>query len=260
MSELHGTIVDIGDLGFSGYFVSPADGAAIKGGLVVIHEIWGLVDHIKDIADRYAAEGYQVIAPDILSRGGVTPEVGEDLQRLRESADEEERTRFQPLLREKMAPVNVPEYAEWAVSALKQTVDALVLLPGVDGRVAVLGYCFGGSYSFALAAADSRVKAAAPYYGAPPQETDYAGFACPVHAFYGRNDSRLIDALPEVEAKMRAAGVDFEATVYENAGHAFFNDSNAHAYVPDAAADAWRQTLGFLDAALGRAETAATPH
>src|SRR5882757_92240 len=71
----------------------------LRGALVLIHEIWGLVDHIKDIADRYAAEGYLVIAPDILSRGGVTPEVGSELSRLM-AGTEEERTKAQPLMRE----------------------------------------------------------------------------------------------------------------------------------------------------------------
>src|ERR1700712_3866201 len=76
----------------------------LRGALVVIHEIWGLVDHIKDVADRYAAEGYLVIAPDILSHGGVTPEVGLQLASLMSGTDEE-RAVAQPLLRERMAPV-----------------------------------------------------------------------------------------------------------------------------------------------------------
>lgn len=234
--------------GFTGYVSRPQ--GDVKGGLVVIHEIWGLVDHIKDVADRFAAQGYIVVAPDILSYGGITPEVGNELQRLRESDDEEERTRVQPLMREKMAPVHEPEYASWAVSALKQVVDWLAVQPGVSGRLAVTGFCFGGTYAFALAAADDRIRACAPFYGAPPQETDFQGFDCPVRAFYGENDARLIDGLPEVEQRMSEANVDFEATVYPDAGHAFFNDTNSHAYVESVATDAWQKVNAFFDSAL----------
>lgn len=246
MSELRGETIDFD--GFTGYVSRPAGEA--KGGLIVIHEIWGLVDHIKDVADRFASQGYLVVAPDILSHGGITPEVGDELQRLRESDDEEERTRLQPLMREKMAPVQEPDYASWAVSALKQVVDWLEVQPGVE-HVGVTGFCFGGTYSFALAADDRRVRAAAPFYGAPPQGTDLAGFGCPILAFYGEQDSRLVDDLDELQKQMADAGVQFRAVVYPNTGHAFFNDTNAHAYDADAATDAWQQVTAFLEKNLG---------
>jgi carboxymethylenebutenolidase len=104
----------------------------LRGALIVIHEIWGLVDHIKNVADRYAAEGYLVVAPDILSHGGITPEVGLELGRLMFRGTDEERATAQPLMREKMAPVNQPEYAAWAVAALSKVVDYLEAQPGVD--------------------------------------------------------------------------------------------------------------------------------
>jgi dienelactone hydrolase len=72
----------------------------LRGAVIVIHEIWGLVDHIKSVADRYAAQGYLVIAPDILSHGGVTPEVGEELTALQHNPSEEERAKAQPIMRE----------------------------------------------------------------------------------------------------------------------------------------------------------------
>ncbi|HEY0247106.1 MAG TPA: dienelactone hydrolase family protein [Gryllotalpicola sp.] len=246
MSELQGNSIEFD--GFTGYVSRPT--GELRGGLIVIHEIWGLVDHIKAVADRFAAQGYLVVAPDILSRGGISPETGAELERLRESADEEERTRLQPLMREKMTPVHEPDYGSWAISALKQVVDWLEVQPGVAGRLAVTGFCFGGTYSFALAAADDRVRASAPFYGAPPQTTDYEGFACPVRAFYGRNDPRLMEGLPEVERRMQEAGVDFAATIYEGAGHAFFNDTNSHAYNEEAATDAWEKVNTFFATTL----------
>jgi carboxymethylenebutenolidase len=247
MTELSGNVIEFD--GFTGYVSRPS--GEVRGGVIVIHEIWGLVDHVKDIADRFAAQGYIAVAPDILSHGGITPEVGNELQRLRESADEEERTRVQPLMREKMTPLQQPEYGAWAVAALQQVVDWLEARPEVAGRIAVTGFCFGGTYSFALAAADRRVRAAAPFYGAPPQGTEFAGFGCPVRAFYGEQDERLITGLPEVKQRMSEAGVDFEATVYPGTGHAFFNDTNAHAYDAEAAGDAWRKVNTFFEETLG---------
>jgi carboxymethylenebutenolidase len=233
----------------SGYRADPV--GEPRGAIILIHEIWGLVDHITDVADRYAAEGYLVIAPDILSGIGVDPAVGAELQRLIFNADEKTRTDAQPLMREKLAPSHAPGYAAYAVSALIAAVDYLEAQPGVNGRIAVTGFCFGGGYSFALAAADPRVRAAIPFYGAAPDGTAIAAISCPVLAIYGRNDPRIVDGIPALTDAMQHAGVDFEAKIYENAGHAFFNDSNTTTYVPDAATDAWHRSLSFLAANLG---------
>jgi carboxymethylenebutenolidase len=222
----------------------------LRGALIVIHEIWGLVEHIKNVADRYAAEGYLVIAPDILSHGGVTPEVGLELGRLMFSGTDEERAKAQPLMREKMAPVNQPEYAAWAVASLTKVVDYLEEQPDVDGRIGVLGFCFGGSYSFALAAADDRIRSAIPFYGTPPETANLAHLDCPVLALYGETDERLMQSLPDVTQRMHDAGVDFQSHVYEGAGHAFFNDTNPIMYRPEVAADAWTRSLEFLRGSL----------
>ncbi|MBB5632212.1 carboxymethylenebutenolidase [Cryobacterium mesophilum] len=221
-----------------------------KGAVIVIHEIWGLVDHIRSVADRYAAEGYLAVAPDILSDAGVSPSVGQELHNLAKNQDEATRMTAQPLMREKLTATREPAYGAWAISQLRRVVDYLETQPGVDGRIAVTGFCFGGSYAFALAAADPRVKAAAPFYGAPPEESDIASIACPIHAFYGGLDERLMDSLPAVSTAMADAGVDFEATVYEGARHAFFNDTNDLTYDAEAASDSWTQVLEFLEAEL----------
>jgi carboxymethylenebutenolidase len=229
----------------------------LRGALIVIHEIWGLVDHIKNVADRYAAEGYLVIAPDILSHGGITPEVGLEIAKLMAGSDED-RTKAQPLMREKMAPVNVPEYAAWAVGALKSVVDYLEAQPEVDGRIGVLGFCFGGSYSFALAASDRRIRGAVPFYGSPPATAELAHLDCPVLALYGDQDERLMQSLPEVTQRMHDAGVQFESHIYTDAGHAFFNDTNPHSYRPEVAADAWTRSLEFLRGTLAPSDPPVT--
>lgn len=225
--------------------------AAPRGAIVLIHEIWGLVPHIRDIADRFAAEGYMVYAPDLLSDIGMTPEVGQDILAMMADPDEERRSAAQPRLREALAPTRAPDFAHGAIQRLRTVVDAVESEPGVDGRIAVVGFCFGGSYAFSLAAADARVRAAVPFYGQAPDADAIALIGSPVLALYGQDDPPLVDALPGVRATMSAAGVAFTAVVYPDAPHAFFNDTNAQRYRPDAAADAWERTLGFLDEKLG---------
>jgi len=235
------------DASFDAYVARPA-GEPI-GGLVLIHEIWGLVDHIRDVADRYAAEGWLVAAPDILTHGGVAPALGEELFALLNSDDEEARTAAQPRMREALAGMRAPEYAAWAVGALRTTLDwleaALGQAQGASDRLAVTGFCFGGTYSFALAVADDRIRAVAPFYGTAPAPEDIAKIQAPILAVYGRHDPALIDALPAVTQAMADAGVTFEPVVYPDAAHAFFNDTGRR-YRADDAADAWRRVTAFL--------------
>jgi carboxymethylenebutenolidase len=233
----------------SAYRAEPTGEA--RGAIIVIHEIWGLVDHIKEVADRYAAEGYLVVAPDLLSKVGMNAAAGEELRALVMNPDEATRVAAQPLMREKLAPVGSPEFGAWATTTLTKVVDYLDAQSGIDGRIAVLGFCFGGTYAFALAAADPRVRASLPFYGQPPETAQLGAIACPVLAFYGDQDARLMETLPGVTAALKDAGVDFEAKVYAGAQHAFFNDSNAAtSYDPAAAADSWTRSLAFLDGSL----------
>jgi carboxymethylenebutenolidase len=232
---------------FDAYLAPAAEGVPFKGALIVIEEIWGLTDHIKDVADRYAAQGYLVLSPDLIGHTGFDAHLGTELQQLMFSSDEKARAEAQPRMREAMAPVHAPEFAAWAVPALVASVDYLDEQPGVDGRIGVIGYCFGGSYAFALAAADSRVRAALPYYGQPPETAELENINAPILAFYGQTDERLITNLPQVTEAMEKAGVDFTAKVYEDTGHAFFNDTNPHTYNAADAADAWQLSLAFLD-------------
>ena len=221
-----------------------------KGGVIVIHEIWGLVDHITGVADRFAAEGYLAIAPDLLSDAGVTPEVGQEIFRLVNDPDDAKRTAAQPRMREQMAPAYAPEFAAGAVSKLRLIVDALEETPGIDGRIAVTGFCFGGTYAFALVADDDRLQAAVPFYGTAPDLDTISDIHCPVLAFYGAQDERLMNDLPRVEADMEESAIDFEDVVYPDAGHAFFNDTNPRTYRASDAADAWQRTLAFLESRL----------
>lgn len=244
-----GAMVDLD--GVTAYRAEPR--VVPRGALVLIHEIWGLVPHIRDVADRYAAEGYLVLAPDLLSDAGITPEVGAELADLRNEPDEEKRLQGQALLRDKFAVMNAPAFAAEAVTKLRLVVDALAAEPGIGGRIAVTGFCFGGSYSFALAAADPRVRAAIPFYGTGPDAAAVARITCPVLALYGEDDPRVMATLPQTREEMADAGVDFTAQVYPGARHAFFNDTNETAYDAVAAGDAWTRALAFLALHLGAA-------
>jgi len=224
-----------------------------KGGLLLISEIWGMVDHIKDVADRFAAEGYLVLAPDLLTDIGMTPDVAAEVLTGLADPDPEQRSKVQPRLREITSPLHSPEFADKAVAALRACFDHLEGVPVLAGRVAVAGFCFGGTYSFTLAAKEPRLRAAVPFYGTCDfSEEELGRINCPVLAFYGEEDKALVDKLPLVKARMFGAGVDFEAVVYPGTGHAFFNDSTPIRYDADAATDSWKRTLAFLEQSLNQ--------
>lgn len=221
-----------------------------RGAIIVIHEIWGLVDQITRIADRWAAEGYLALAPDLLSDVGITPEVGDALSAISREPDDAIRTARQPELREALAPARAPEFAQTAIEKLRAVVDYLETVPGIDGRIAVTGFCFGGTYSFALAANDPRIRAAVPFYGTAPSTDKIADIRCPILALYGELDPPIVEPLPEVRQRMADAGVDFRHHVYPGALHAFFNETNPRTWHADAAADAWRRATAFVADAL----------
>jgi len=227
------------------------DGDA-KGGVIVIHEVWGLNAHTKDIAHRFAAEGYVAVAPELL---GETDIARYAAQMQLDLFNPKTRNETQPKLRELMAPMREPGFAEKTLGRLQACFDYLVQLPVVHGRVAVVGFCFGGSYSFSLAMAEPQLMAAVPFYGhvdvSDPERLKQ--ISCPVLAFYGEKDEGLMASLPEVKEAMRAAGTGFTPVVYPDAGHAFFNDTNPYAYNEAAAKDAWQKTLDFLQKGMDEA-------
>jgi carboxymethylenebutenolidase len=221
----------------------------VKGGLIVVHEVWGLSDHIKDVADRFAKEGYYVIAPNLLSDTDIekhlTPNLAKDL------FDPEKRNATQPVLRKLMAPIQEPEFGPKTTEKLKKLFNYLCDKSETRQKVAVVGYCFGGSYSFNLAIAEPRLLAAIPYYGHVDQDVEQLRqISCQVMAFYGEKDERLIASLPSLEERMHEANIDFTAQVYASCGHAFFNDTNPFAYKEEAAKDSWKRTLDFLEASF----------
>jgi carboxymethylenebutenolidase len=226
------------------YLAEPSE--MVKGGLIVVHEVWGLTDHIKDVADRFASEGYMVLAPDLLSDTGINEKITPSMQE--DMFNPEKRSAVQPKLREMMAPLSQPGFSQSTVEKLQACFNWLAKQPQTNGNVAITGFCFGGTYSFSLAIAEPKLRAAAPFYGHADQTVEeLKNITCPVMAFYGENDERLIEPLPELKNKMKQANVNFSAEVYPDCGHAFFNDTNKYAYNEAAAKDAWQKVLAFLE-------------
>jgi carboxymethylenebutenolidase len=235
---------------FPTFLMTPDDKKKYPG-LIVIEEIWGLNDHIKDVAKRFAKEGYIVLSPELLSETGITEKADQSL--LEQVKNPATRDEAQKKLRVLFAPLQSPEFAESAIAKLKVCVDYLFAHKQVNSNVGVLGFCFGGTYAYALAAVDSRIKAAVPFYGhAPEPHEEIKGIQCPVLAFYGEQDEGLMSTLPEVKKAMKKYGKDFEAVVYSNTGHAFFNDTNPNRYNKKATEDAWKKSLKFLSGNLNK--------
>ncbi|HUC88124.1 MAG TPA: dienelactone hydrolase family protein [Candidatus Binatia bacterium] len=245
-----GKMIDISaDKSIEAYLASPAEGA--KGAIIVIHEVWGLTGHIKSVADRYASEGYIALAPGLLSNSVFDSKKVAELQKA--IFDPARRNSVQPELRQLMAPMQEPDFGELTVSRLQACFDYLYKLPEAHQKVAVNGFCFGGTYSFSLAIVQPKIVIALPFYGHSDQPVDeLKNITCPVHAFFGQNDERLISQLPDLKKRMKAAGVDFTAKAYPNCGHAFFNDSNPLAHNKAAATDAWATVLSLLSEVMNR--------
>jgi len=152
-----------------------------------------------------------------------------------------------------MAPLQAPGFGEKTASRVQACFDYLQDQPQVDGKVAITGFCFGGTYSFSLAVHEPRLKAAVPFYGHSDfSSDDLKKIKCPVLAFYGANDERLIDGLEKLKQDMKSANVNFAAKIYPDCGHAFFNDTNRFAYNEAAAADAWLEANKFLAANISK--------
>jgi carboxymethylenebutenolidase len=202
----------------SGYLARP--GKAIPG-VIVLQEWWGLVPHIKDVAGRFAAQGYIALAPD-LYHGKTTVEAAE-AEHLLKGLD-------------------------WARAA-KEIAGAVRHLRGVEGatKIGVVGFCMGGALTI-IAATQPGVDAYAAFYGFPPAgAAPLSNIAAPGLLFFGEDEPFF--SVPDAKAfadGQRKRGREAEVIIYPGAGHAFFNNERPEAYRKDAANDAWRLTLDLF--------------
>lgn len=173
--------------------------------LVVIHENRGLTDWVRSVADQLAELGYIAIAPDLLS--GMAPNGGRTSDFPDADAAREAISRLPP---------------EQVTADLNAAADYVAKLPACNGKVAVAGFCWGGSQSFRFATNRANLAAAFVFYGTGPDDKEaIARIRCPVYGFYGGSDARVNATVPKSEALMKEAGKVFEAVTYEGAGHAF---------------------------------------
>lgn len=208
-----------------GYLSRPADTSKSYPGVFIIHENRGLVEHSKDIARRYAGQGYVALAIDLVSRkGGSGADTTANMAALAG------------------ANVNIEDL----VADTKAYATYLQGLEGVrKNGVGVTGFCFGGGYAFEAAIAAPEVVAAVPYYGICRLMDQLSKTKAAVLAMYGANDGRVTSQAEQVKAELAKTGKPYEVKIYEGANHAFFNGTGAN-YNATAAADAWPKTLNWF--------------
>ena len=219
----HGTI--------RGYFARPfsADSRAETGaklpGILVIHENRGLNPHTEDVARRFALANFNAFAPDVLTSVGGYP--GDDFRGGQMFGRLDAAKRTQDLLAS----------ARW----LKARADG-------NGRVGVTGFCFGGGMSNALAGMmGDELAAAAPFYGGQTPAADVPKIKAAILIHHGALDRGLMEAFPAQEAELKKNNIRYEAHVYPNSVHGFFNDATPERYNPATAQQAWTRTLEWFN-------------
>ncbi len=233
--SLMGEMIKVEDL--PAYLARPS--GEVKAAILVIHEVWGLTEHIKSVADRLANEGYLALAPDFLAGSGIN--VGKLAGLQEDLFNPEKRNETQPKLRKLMTPMQNPEFGKRALANTKKCFSYLYDLPEAKQKVAVIGFCFGGTYAYSLAVNEPQLALAIPFYGhCDFSISELAEIKCPVRAFYGQNDEGLGAQIEKLPNSMELAEVDFEQKIYSNSSHAFFNDTNRFAYNGKAAGEAWQ--------------------
>jgi carboxymethylenebutenolidase len=201
--------------------------------VILIHEIFGLTDWVRGVADQLAEQGYIAIAPDLLSGtalgGGGTAELG--------GAD---------AVRKAISSLPPNQ-----ITADLDAVAAYVTkLPACNGKLAVAGFCWGGSQSFRFATHAPQLGAAFVFYGTGPNDAQsLSGIHCPVYGFYGGNDARVSATIPNTEELMKKEGKQYQPVTYDGAGHGFMRAGEAPDAKPadkQARDAAWKRWLELL--------------
>jgi carboxymethylenebutenolidase len=213
----HGTV--------SGYLVRPAGGGK-RGGVVVVHENRGLNPYIEDVARRVAVAGFTALAPDGLTSLGGYP-----------GTDDEGKVMQKKLDRGKLL-----EDFFAAFEHLKSDANS-------NGKVGVVGFCYGGGVCNAMAVQYPDLAAAAPFYGSQAKGADVAKIKAPLLLHYAALDKRINAGWPAYEAALKAQGKEYTAHVYPNVNHGFHNDTTPR-YDKAAAELAWSRTIAFFKAKL----------
>jgi carboxymethylenebutenolidase len=191
-----------------------------KAAVILIHEWWGINDHVRDLAGRYAKEGYTCIAPDLF-RGKVTKDQAEASRLMRELAVDD------------------------GVNTIKTAIAEAESAYGV-GKIGITGYCMGGTFALRAACEIERLAAAAAFYGDLPEEEVLAKLKVPTLFIAGARDNWITpEKVNELKEAAHRYTLPVEVVSYD-ADHAFFNDTRPEVYNPEAAADAWQRVLNLF--------------
>jgi carboxymethylenebutenolidase len=203
-----------------GYLATPEAG---KGpGVLVIQEWWGLVPHIKNVCDRFAAEGFTALAPDLYH--GKSAKEPDEAGKL-------------------MMALNIAQ----AEKDLRGAVSYLAVRSST-ARLGTVGFCMGGQLALFAATLNPSVGACVNFYGIHPNvKPDYARLSGPVLGLFAEKDGFVTPQVArELDASITKAGRQSEIHIYPGVSHAFFNDGRPDVYHPESAADAWKRTLAFF--------------
>lgn len=207
----------------SAYLAEPIKPKGKLPTILVVHENRGLNPHIEDIARRLALEGFVAFAPDALFPLGGYP------------GDEEK-------ARDLFAKLDQTKTHEDFLAAA----DYLKHLPEGNGKVGVVGFCYGGGVANFLAARVPDLAAVVPFYGMQPKSEDVHGIEAPLMLHYAGNDRRINAGWPAYEEALKAAAVNYQAFIYPDVEHGFNNDTTPR-YDEVAAKLAWQRTIEFFN-------------
>ncbi|MDO9103719.1 MAG: dienelactone hydrolase family protein [Methylovulum sp.] len=206
-----------------GYLVKPAKAVGYLPGVLVIHENRGLNPHIEDIARRIALDNFIAFAPDGLASVGGYP-----------GDEDKARELFQKLDKAKLQ-------ADFIKAA-----EILKKLPEANGKVGVVGFCYGGGIANFLATRIPDLAAAVPFYGSQPTAEETAKIKAPLLIHYAGIDERINAGWPAYESALKAANVNYEAFIYPGVQHGFNNDTTPR-FDEAAAKLAWGRTIAFFN-------------
>ena len=192
------------------------------GCLVVVHENRGLDDHIRDVANRFASEGFAVAAPDYLSPiGGSVADVDTNIANIKDVSREQ-----------------VTEISRYWL-------DSLTILTKIKNQ-SILGFCWGGGVVNHCATQINELKKAVMFYGTAPDPSLIDNIRASLQLHYAENDERINAGRDDYIKALEKAAVSHEAFIYDGAGHAFFNDTREDRYHQSSAELAFKRALAFL--------------
>lgn len=212
----------------NGYLAIPRQGSGP--GVIVIQEWWGLVDHIKDVCERFANEGFVALAPDVYH--GKTAKSPDEAGKL-------------------MMALRIDEAEKDLNGAIQYLLDHEAT---TGDKAGVVGFCMGGALSLYAATKNPNIGACVVFYGIHPNvKPDLPNLQAPVLGIYAEKDGFVTpEVVHNLEQQLKSLGKQVETHIYPQTDHAFFNDTRPEVYNAEASADAWQRTIEFLRSALVR--------